>query len=267
MKTRVWVAAVLGAGWLASASVAGAQSIADRVDEVRDGSVRLSFAAREGVCGDGHGSISTRGGLHITAGRKSRRWGDDWERDCEPGPVRVVLRVRDGAVTDIDTYVGGRWLPSREGTTDLGMVSAAGAASYLLGLARRSDAAVGKEAILPAILADSARVWPDLLRIGRDGSVPTGTRKSAVFWLGQAAGAAATAGLTEVVDDDAGDIEVRKTAVFALSQRPANEGVPALIEIARNNPNPTLRKQAFFWLAQSEDPRALALFEEVLAGK
>ncbi len=267
MRTRAWVAAVFAAAWLAPASTASAQSIADRLDEVRDGKVRLSFAARAGVCGDGHGWISTRGGLQISAGRKSRRWSDDWESDCEPGPVRVVLRVRDGVVTEIDTYVGGRWLPSREGTTDLGVVSAVGAASYLLALARRSEASVGKEAILPAILADSATVWPDLLQIARDDSLPRGTRKSAVFWLGQAAGAAATDGLTEVVEEESGDLEVRKTAVFALSQRPADEGVPALIEIARDNPNAALRKQAFFWLAQSEDPRALALFEEVLSGK
>jgi HEAT repeat protein len=52
--------------------------------------------------------------------------------------------------------------------------------------------------------------------------------------------------------------------VFALSQRPRDEGVPALIRIARENPDPELRKKAIFWLGQSDDPRALALFEELL---
>jgi HEAT repeat protein len=52
--------------------------------------------------------------------------------------------------------------------------------------------------------------------------------------------------------------------VFALSQRSGNEGVPALLRIARTNPDPELRKTALFWLGQSEDPRALALFEEIL---
>jgi hypothetical protein len=52
--------------------------------------------------------------------------------------------------------------------------------------------------------------------------------------------------------------------VFALSQRSGNEGVPAVIRIARTNPDPELRKSALFWLDQSEDPRALALFEEIL---
>jgi len=52
--------------------------------------------------------------------------------------------------------------------------------------------------------------------------------------------------------------------VFALSQRPRDEGVPALIKIARQNPDPELRRKAIFWLGQSEDPRAISLFEELL---
>lgn len=260
MRARALIGTVVAAGWLAPASLAGAQSIADRVDQVRDGTVRISFAARAGVCGDGRGVISTSG-LH-----EMRRSSADWESDCEHGPVRLVLRVRDGGVTAIDTYVGGRWRPGAQGTTDLGVVSAPGAAKYLLALARRAEAGVGKEAILPAVLADSVITWPALLAIARDRSVARGTRKSAVFWLGQAAGEAATGGLTEVVEDESGDLEIRKTAVFALSQRPGRQGVPALIEIARDNPNLVLRRQAFFWLAQSDDPRALALFEAVLGG-
>ncbi len=90
------------------------------------------------------------------------------------------------------------------------------------------------------------------------------TRRHAVFWLGQAAGEAATRGLDSIAVDARGDLEVRKHAVFALSQRPSEEGVPALIRIARTNSNPELRKSALFWLGQSEDPRALALFEELL---
>jgi len=86
-----------------------------------------------------------------------------------------------------------------------------------------------------------------------------------VFWLGQAAGDAATRGLTDLVDDTSVAVEVKESAVFALSQRPRDEGVPALIRIARTHRNPELRRKAIFWLGQSEDPRALALFEELLA--
>ncbi|MDQ3136347.1 MAG: hypothetical protein M3Q93_02035, partial [Gemmatimonadota bacterium] len=115
-----------------------------------------------------------------------------------------------------------------------------------------------------ATLADSVVVWPMLLRLARRPDLPLDTRRQAVFWLGQAAGEAATRGLDSLAGDRSGELELRKHAVFALSQRPPVEGVPALVRIARANPHAELRKTALFWLGQSEDPRALALFEEIL---
>jgi HEAT repeat protein len=52
--------------------------------------------------------------------------------------------------------------------------------------------------------------------------------------------------------------------VFALSQLPKNEGVPKLMEVARTNKNPEVRRQAMFWLGQSRDPRAIEFFEQIL---
>jgi HEAT repeat protein len=60
------------------------------------------------------------------------------------------------------------------------------------------------------------------------------------------------------------ETEVKRRAVFALSQLPRDEGVPLLIQLARTNTNPAVRKQAMFWLGQSKDPRALRFFEEIL---
>jgi HEAT repeat protein len=120
---------------------------------------------------------------------------------------------------------------------------------------------------MPATHADSADVWPAFLRIARNADVPRSTRTSTVFWLGQAAGEAATANLKNIVGDNSVDREVRESAVFALSQRPREEGVPALIAVARTNKDPELRKKALFWLSQSNDPRALDLFEELLTKK
>ena len=55
--------------------------------------------------------------------------------------------------------------------------------------------------------------------------------------------------------------------MFALSQLPRDESVRRLIDVARTNRNPEVRKQAMFWLGQSQDPRALAFFEEVLRSR
>ena len=45
---------------------------------------------------------------------------------------------------------------------------------------------------------------------------------------------------------------------------PADEGVPLLIQQAQKNANPVVRKEAMFWLGQSQDPRALEFITSVL---
>lgn len=231
-----------------------AQTLAQRVAAAGDGTVRLNFAARKGVCGNGGNNITIQGDDDARG---------EWESDCAPGPVRMSLRVSGGRVTEAHTYVGGRWRPAQGQTTDLGTIPAAQAATDLLKLAERAEDDADA-LITGATLADSAVVWPDLLRLARREDLPLETRRQAVFWLGQAAGQAATRGLDSITTDERGDLEVRKQAVFALSQRPADEGVPALIRVARTSPSGELRKSALFWLGQSEDPRAISLFEEIL---
>jgi HEAT repeats len=246
------------------------QSLERRVATAPDGIVHLTFAARPGVCGNGRGSVSMDcddgncGNSHGSINVGDRDW-RDVEYDCDPGPVRVSLRVSGGQITSLRTYVGGRWRAAAgDGVTDLGTVGAREAAAYFLALAAKDSGSNAEHAIFPAILADSVTVWPDLLRIAKNAHISRRTRRQAVFWLSQAAGDAATKGLTDLVDDGSTDRDVREQAVFALSQRPHDEGVPALIRIVRENKDPELRKKAVFWLGQSDDPRALALFEELL---
>ncbi|MGH7533680.1 MAG: HEAT repeat domain-containing protein, partial [Gemmatimonadales bacterium] len=174
----------------------------------------------------------------------------------------VALTLSGGTITGIDTRVGGHWAAGRAG--DLGQVGAAQASDYFLGLAERVPGTVGKRAILPAALADSAVTWPRLLGIARNERFDRDRRREATFWVGQAAESAATKGLDTLATDESGDREVREAAVFALSQRPRNEGIPILVHIATTNRDPDIRKKALFWLGQSDDPRALAVFEQIL---
>ena len=226
-----------------------AQTLSQRLHAAADGTIRLSFAARPGVCADDADGIKV--------GHQS----DEWQRDCQPRLVRVALSLRDHRVHSVRTYVGGRWLP-QDSAVDLGTIKAREAAEYLLGLAEQTG--VGGDLLLPAVLADSVTIWPSLVRIARNERLSRKARGRAVFWLGQAAGEAAGQALDSIAGDDRGDRDVRKQAIFALSQRDRNESVPALIRIARTNTDPVLRKTALFWLGQSEDPRAISLFEEIL---
>ena len=242
------------------------QPLERRVAAASDGSVRFSFAAKPGVYGNGRNMISwdcDKGNCHNR--QIDGNWDDhdDWDMPCDSGPVRVALTKSSGRITDLRVYVGGEWRPSTT-ATDLGTVGTKDAASYLLALALKDESRASEKAIFPAVLADSVTIWRDLLKVAKADNVSRKVKRSAVFWLGQAAGDAATRGLTDLVDDSGTDREVRETAVFALSQRPRDEGVPALIRIARQNKDPDLRRKAIFWLGQSDDPRALSLFEELL---
>lgn len=230
-----------------------AQSIADRVAQVRDGWAALEFAARPGVCGHGRNIMTY----------SDHRRNDFWESGCDAGPVRVLVTVKDGRAVDIDTYVGGQWRADSR-LTNLGAVPVARAVDYLLGLTETERGEIAKQAVLPARLADSVEVWPRLLRVARDRNRPSEVRKGVIFWLAHEAGERVAESLQTFVDDTDEDRQVRESAIFAISRLEDGQAVPRLLQIVREHPDPHMRKQAMFWLGRSEDPRALALIEELL---
>ena len=92
-------------------------------------------------------------------------------------------------------------------------------------------------------------------------------RGKALFWLAQKAAEKQAA---EVIPNAAlndPDRAVKERAVFALSQLPPGEGIPRLIELAKSNADPNVRKKAVFWLGQSKDPRATDFIAGVLTGE
>ncbi len=230
-----------------------AQSLSERISAIADGTVRLSFAARKGVCGHGDNNIQI--------GHSN----DEWQPDCSPRLVRVALQLSGRRIQSVRTYVGGEWIPDPR-VVNLGTVSSPEVARYFIDLVQNTGTGMSgdEDLLLPVVLADSITVWPSLVKIARSPRASEDLRGRAVFWLGQAASEAAGLALDSIASDDRGDREVRKQAIFALSQRSTDEAVPALMRIARTNGDPELRKTALFWLGQSEDPRAVTLFEEIL---
>lgn len=239
---------------LVMACAAYGQSLSERIGPIEEGRILMSFDARPGVYGDGE-RICTR----LT--------NDEWRPGLENGPVRVSLRMRDGRVVALRTYVGGEWILRGKGVHDLGTVPPSEAAEFLLALAEENDSPAAEDAIFPATLAEGVEVWPRLLEIARNDSHSAEVRQGAVFWVGQMAARVVTGELSDLVLDDDEDLELREHAVFALSQRPADEAVPALMRVASSDLHPELRKSALFWLAQKDDPRVLALFEEILTAR
>jgi hypothetical protein len=260
-----------GAALLAASVVpARAQSLARRVHDAGGGEVRFSFAAQPDVCGDGENIARLREGdrqrvdfiRQRNGFRVSRTDDAAWLGRCDFGPLHITLDVRGDRIDDARLRVGRDPGPAAR---DLGYVRAADAVDYLLGdVVPRASKNAAQEIILAAVLADSAEAWPALLDIGRNERIAKEIRSNAVFWVGQAAAEKATAGLASMAGDEAEDLDLRKHALFALSQRPRDEGVPALIDVARTSRERELVKTALFWLGQSNDSRALELFKDIL---
>jgi HEAT repeat protein len=254
-------------GALSLGSAASAQTLARRVSSAPDGRVQFSYPGREGVCGNGRSYIQTGPNSY------SGTWSDDTRRTdpCIAGPVRVVLDRADRTVISIKTYVGP---PSVDpGTTDLGTVRSGDAVDYLLSLARDGEGRVGREAIMPAMLADGVDASDELLAIGRDASRPRETRRSALSWLGQTSGidgavpARVSTALLQIARDETDNMEVRRSALGVLSRLDHGAGIPPLIELARANlsgDRTWLSKEALNALARSGDPRARDFLRSVI---
>jgi hypothetical protein len=250
-------------------SIGEAQSLESRVNAA-SGSVSFTYETRSSVCGNGSSieisDDSSQGWMHRSS-RKGVHYGTRYSGRndrCEQGPAHVFLRRDGDRITELRLTVGEQ--PDRV-DVQLGEVPAAEASKYLLSLAPRLSGKSGDHAILGAVIAEGGASWQTLLRIARDQNASESSRKASVFWVSQEATVAATRGLDEIATDDDGSLSVRKDALFYLAHRPNGEGIPALMKVAETSKSTALRKDAIWFLAQSRDDRALALFEKLLAGR
>lgn len=236
-------------------------------------SVRLGFPARPGVCGTGDGILIREGDGSTTflSGRvdheSGRRWRDG-DPPCRVGDVVVTaVRSSDGswaaARLSIDDYAT---LAVEPGAEDRGYMTGQAAADLLLGEVRGADGRTARTLILAASLARDAMVWPELAKLARDRTLGSAVRGSALHGLGRRAAREAVATLDSVLSDPTEADEIRAAAVFALSQLPPDQAVPRLIEVVRTIDDARVRSRALFWLADFDDPRAVELFESILAG-
>jgi HEAT repeat protein len=125
---------------------------------------------------------------------------------------------------------------------------------------------VREHAIFALTQSKEADAVPTILRVARDDK-STRVRSQALFWLAQKATRQISEEAIQTAIDQDPETQVKKKAVFALTQMPNGDGVPLLIQIAKSNRNAVVRKEAMFWLGQSKDPRAAKFFEDVLVAR
>ena len=233
-------------------SNARAQSLANRIASSSDRSVQFSYKARPGVCGDGSTYISFGSTFYGS-------YSSNDAEQCQTGPVRVIIDLADRNVVSLRTYVGVTPVAGDAAVTNLGVVSPADAADYLLTVASRADGRVGRDAIFAALLGDSIDVSPKLIEIARDQARSLETRRAALSGLSRAdprqldrVGAA----LLQIATNEADVQGVRTQALSVLSRLDHGAGIQPLIQLATGNTTSWIGRESMRVLSSSGDPRA-----------
>ena len=258
MSRPAQVLGALVAGTLATAGGLCAQSgLRARIEGGGDARVQFRYAARADVCGAGS-SLQIGTSTYISTG-SGRYFDGDGHPMCRRGPVVVRVTRAAGVIVGLETEIAPESMP--DGVTDLGAVPAAAAAEYLLDLATRAEGRPGREAILPAVLADSATIWPGLIALARNRALARAVRQSAMNWLGRELDRSgsedthrASAALVTLATDAEEMLPVRQQAVSVLA-RSERADLAALTTMA-NGSDTWLRQTAIEALANSGDPRA-----------
>jgi HEAT repeat protein len=242
------------------------QSLSQRIAGAPDGRVQFSYASRPAACGDG------RSYLRINWSPNSNEfygfYGDAATMPaCVHGPVRIVVEQAARTVIGLRVFVGPP-VPV-EGATDLGTVRTREAADYLLSLAATAEGAVSRDAIMPAMLADSVSNQAALLAIARDQSRARETRRNAISWLGRDATGAAQASalalpLLAIAIDENDNQTVRQQALRTLAHLEGGAGIPQLIGQAGDPHGGWVAREALASIAQSGDPRARNYLRDVV---
>ena len=144
-------------------------------------------------------------------------------------------------------------------------------AQYLRGLFDRlADAPEGSngESIRQKILFSLSQMRGEgndqwLMQVAANPKHSIETRKQAIFSAGQAG--VSTAELSALYGRVT-DREIKEQLIWVLSQKRDEAAFTRLMQIAKSDPGPELRKKAIFWLGQTNDPRVKDFLLEIING-
>jgi HEAT repeat protein len=179
---------------------------------------------------------------------------------CVNGPVRVLIDRAGRDIIAVQAYVGAP--PSPAVAQDIGRVSGQQAADYLLDIAAHTEGRVGRDAIFASSLADSATTTDKLVAIARNQGLSRNTRSAALSYMswsvpaGNAVPASAANAMVTIARDETDNQQVRQQALSVLSRLEHGAGIPALIDLSKQQGRSWLAKESIAALSRSGDPRA-----------
>lgn len=218
-----------------------------------DGMVVVRFAAAPGVCLTGSSARIGFGG----DGTETVWVGDGPMSRCDEGLAAVVVTRASGHIVSVRVGAGGA-ANAAIGAIDLGRIAAPVVAAALVHLAAQQDGRLGRDALLAAVLADSADFGPALIGLAKDRDRSRGLREAAAGWAGLALARRPDEALAKSLGGLANDRDapesVRRRAVSALGRHLAGGG-PILATLAADA-DPSIAVAAVQALARSGDPAA-----------
>ena len=188
--TRIGIASAVAAVFFLPLTVQQGD-LARRIASAPDGLVKMRYAARAGICGDGRTFIADNTGrsrgyeVWFAEGMNFMSASGDFTSKCAEGPVRLMLVVRDHRVIAVQPFVGPSSVATERPGTDLGIVSTADVSRYLLDHAMTAREEESRNAMLAASIADSVRIAGRLATIARNKSLATSIREGALKWVGR----------------------------------------------------------------------------------
>ena len=233
--------------------------LARRVTSAPDGLVKMTYASRGGICGDGRSFIadatSSARGLDVwfSDGMSLSTAMGDLGARCSAGPVRLLLVVRDHRVVDVQPFVGPPSAATERAGTELGTVAVTQVSRYLLDLAANGREDLARDAMLAASIADSVRIAGQLATMARNKSLGSEVREQSLRWLGRVArhegDRDAMRVARSILDDRDDQTDVRERAVRVLGEE--DDGPSYLRSIYARLDDLTLRERAIRVVAES----------------
>jgi HEAT repeat protein len=135
---------------------------------------------------------------------------------------------------------------------------------YLRGLFWKTASPDLREAVIQAVASQKTpdrTAW--LLSIARDKDQEIVPRKKALFYASQTG--VEVKELLPLYEEFAGQTEMQDQMLYVYAQRKEGEATDKLLQIARGEKAPELRKKAIFWLGQRKDPRVKQFLLDLLA--
>ena len=220
-------------------AIAGAQTLMQRILAGGNGTVKMRYASRPNVCGGDRfvrmgESIYISGGSNFTfvTGRLSTH------EPCSRGPAETRVEVYGGRIVNVKSAVASS---AGSADRDLGVVSTAKVTKLFLDMLARPDTHDDERVFVALMLADSSKVWPELVRMARNPAVPEQRRGKGLMWAGFDGDVAAREPLAGFLRDASLSARIRQGAASGLAHLDDAAATRILTDFVRAPGDPDFR--------------------------